>query len=256
MGSGASNVAVPSTDRGEPSARNTGSASAEYGLASDLSDLARELQREEDPEAILVDVVQAAVRLIPGVQEGSISVVTARRRVASRAPSGELPRRVDKLQAETGEGPCMDAAYEQQTVRVPDMAHERRWPRFAPAALAAGAASMLSFQLYVERDDLGALNLYSRQPNAFDDESEQVGLMFAAHAAIAYAHAAKASHLGQAVASRDLIGQAKGILMERYKINGDQAFRLLTRLSQDANRKLRDVAEELVHSGELPGQRN
>jgi transcriptional regulator with GAF, ATPase, and Fis domain len=155
------------------------------------------------------------------------------------------------LQEELGEGPCLDAAFDQQTVRVPDMAHEERWPRFAAVAAEAGAASMLSFQLYVEKDNLGALNLYSYRPDAFDDESEHVALMFASHAAVAFADAQRIDQLNHKAATRDLIGQAKGILMERYNINADRAFAVLVRVSQHNNRKLRDVAEELVSSGRL-----
>ena len=132
----------------------------------------------------------------------------------------------------------MDAVYEHGTVRITDMRTETRWPRFAPRAFEAGAGSMLSFQLYVEGDNLGALNLYARQPEAFDDESQHVGLLFAAHAAVAYAGGQKHGQLIAAMGTRDLIGQAKGILTERYKISGDQAFGLLVRVSQRTHRKL------------------
>jgi transcriptional regulator with GAF, ATPase, and Fis domain len=237
--------------QGEPSAQDTGSTNGQDELAMRLSDLARDLQRQEDPHDTLLGVVRAAVELIPGVEEGSISVVLGRREVRSEVPSGELPRAVDAVQNEVGQGPCLDAAFKQQTVRVTDMSREQRWPKFAARALEAGAASMLSFQLYVEGDNLGALNLYSSQPNAFDDESEHVGLLFASHAAIAYAAAQKHSGLQQAVATRQLIGQAQGILMERHKITGDQAFALLVRHSQQENIKLRELSERLVRSGEL-----
>jgi transcriptional regulator with GAF, ATPase, and Fis domain len=237
--------------QGEPSAKDTGSTNGQDELAMRLSELARDLQRQEDPHDTLLGVVRAAVELIPGVEEGSISVVLGRREVRSEVPSGELPRAVDAVQNEVGQGPCLDAAFKQQTVRVTDMSREQRWPKFAARALEAGAASMLSFQLYVEGDNLGALNLYSSQPNAFDDESEHVGLLFASHAAIAYAAAQKHSGLQQAVATRQLIGQAQGILMERHKITGDQAFALLVRHSQQENIKLRELSERLVRSGEL-----
>jgi transcriptional regulator with GAF, ATPase, and Fis domain len=237
--------------QGEPSAKDTGSTDGQDELAMRLSELARDLQRQEDPHDTLLGVVRAAVELIPGVEEGSISVVLGRREVRSEVPSGELPRAVDAVQNEVGQGPCLDAAFKQQTVRVTDMSREQRWPKFAARALEAGAASMLSFQLYVEGDNLGALNLYSSQPNAFDDESEHVGLLFASHAAIAYAAAQKHSGLQQAVATRQLIGQAQGILMERHKITGDQAFALLVRHSQQENIKLRELSERLVRSGEL-----
>ena len=105
---------------------------------------------------------------------------------------------------------------------------------------------MLSFQLWVDSDNLGALNLYSTHANAFNDESEHIGLLFAAHAAVAYAAVHRQDYLHQAMETRDLIGQAKGILMERHHITGDRAFLALTRISQDTNRRLRDVAAELV----------
>jgi hypothetical protein len=131
------------------------------------------------------------------------------------------------------------------------MGKEARWPKFAKLAYAAGARSMLSFQLFVEGDNLGALNLYGDDVNIFDEESEQVGLLVAAHAAVAFSGAQEISQLNQALGTRDLIGQAKGILMERFKISPQQAFHILTRASSETNIKLRDVADHLASSGEI-----
>ncbi|MCU1517696.1 MAG: putative sensor protein [Pseudarthrobacter sp.] len=220
-------------------------------LANRLSDLARELQQEQDTDALLIDIVHAALDLIPHVAEASVSLVMGRRTVESRAASGELPRNVDALQSETGQGPCIDAAYEERIVRVPDMGHEERWPDFAQAAYSAGARSMLSFQLFVKGDNLGALNLYGDDVNVFDDESEQVGLLVGAHAAVAFSDAQEISQLTQALDTRDLIGQAKGILMERFKISSQQAFQILVRASSESNIKLKDVADHLARSGEI-----
>ncbi len=198
-----------------------------------------------------MEIVRAAVDLIPGCDEGSISVVVNRRTVTSQAASGELPGTVDALQEAVGQGPCLDAVYEQETVRVADMASETRWPEFAALACEAGAAGMLSIQLYVEGDNLGALNLFSRRPWAFDDESEHVGLLFASHAAIAHAAAQQQAKMVSTVATRQLIGRAEGILMERHKVTGDQAFAMLIRASQHSNLKLRDIADQLIHSEDL-----
>src|SRR5215213_4217288 len=238
--------------KGQPSTANTGTADPNQ-LAEDFGELARSLEEQDDPDVMLAEIIAAAVAMVPGVDEGSISVVTGRRNIGSQAPTGDLPMQVDALQEETQQGPCLDAAYKQLTVRVADMASETRWPEFTRRASQAGAASMLSLQLYVEGDNLGALNLYSRTPNAFDDESEQVGLLFASHAAVAFASVRKEAQLAEAVASRDLIGQAKGILMERYKISPERAFLVLTRVSQGSNRKLHDMAAELVRQGTVPG---
>ncbi len=237
---------------GQPSSQNTGTAAGHDALAVRLGDLARSLQHEVDSDAILAGMVHAAIELIPGVEEGSISVVTGRKIVGSRAASSDLPTRIDAIQMEVNEGPCLDAVYERKTVRVADMSTENRWPHFAERAYQAGAGSMLSFQLYVEGDTLGALNLYAKGTGAFTDESEHVGLLVAAHAAVAFAEAQKTEQLQDALTTRDLIGQAKGILMERHKITAQQAFVVLTRASQKSNLKLRDVAIGLVTSGEIP----
>ena len=245
-------TAPPPESQGRPSRHDTGTAAGQDELALRLGELARSLQREESTGRTLERVVQTAIELVPGAEEGSISVVAARRHVHSEAASGSLPERVDALQAETGEGPCLSAVFEQQTVRVADMRSEQRWPRFSASAAEAGAAAMLSFQLYVEGDNLGALNLYARTAGAFDDESEHIGLLFATHAAVAFSGAQTADELRASMATRDLIGMAKGILMERHKVTGAEAFTLLAGVSQDTNRKLRDIADELVHSGQLP----
>jgi len=131
------------------------------------------------------------------------------------------------------------------------MASETRWPQFTAAALEAGAAGMMCFQLYVEQNNLGALNLFSRTAHAFDDEAEHVGLMFASHAAVAYASSRTTARMDRKIATGQLVGQAQGILMERHKLTTDQAFALLVRVSQHQNVKLRDVADKLVHSGQL-----
>ncbi|MGI3780285.1 MAG: GAF and ANTAR domain-containing protein [Janthinobacterium lividum] len=221
-------------------------------LAQTLGELARTLEAEDDTQAMLNDLVAAAVAQIPGVDEGSISIVIARKDVSSQSPSSDLPRRVDALQTETGEGPCLDAVYKEKTVRVPDMASETRWPKFARRAAEAGAGSMLSFQLWVEGDNLGALNLYGRERDSFTEESEQIGLLFVSHASVAMAGAQKLDQLTESLATRDVIGQAVGILMERYKIGSQKAFSLLVRASQRRHVKLRDLAADLVHTGETP----
>ncbi|WP_028271550.1 GAF and ANTAR domain-containing protein [Arthrobacter sp. UNC362MFTsu5.1] len=221
------------------------------GLAGRLSELARELQQEQDTEAILAIIVHAARELIPHVTEASVSLVIGRREIQSRAASGELPLRVDALQSESGQGPCLDAAYDQRVVRVPDLSKDMRWPDFAQAAYDIGARSMLSIQLFVEGDKLGALNLYGDEVNVFDEESEQIALLVAAHAAIAFSDAKEIEQLTQALDTRDLIGQAKGILMERFKITPQQAFLVLTKASSESNIKLRDVADHLTSSGEI-----
>lgn len=147
--------------RGRPSEHDTGTTAGRDRVAGDLSGLARQLQQLQTSEAVLAEIVQSAIALIPGTDQGSITDVIARRRVEHKAASSDLPIQVDRLMTEVGQGPCLDSIWEQQTVRVDDMATETRWPLFAQRAVEFGASSMLSFQLYVEDDNLAALNLYS-----------------------------------------------------------------------------------------------
>jgi len=209
------------------------------------------MQRQLDPQQVLDRVVSLAVTMVPGADEATITMVRARRHVYSAAATGDLARWFDSLQNETGDGPCLDAMWKQQTIRVNDLAADPRWPVLGPRAGARGVGSMLCLQLFVHADTLGALDLLAHEKAAFTDESEHIGLLLASHAAIAVADAQNLEHATIALASRDIIGQAKGILMERFKITSDQAFDVLAKVSQDTNRKLYAVAEDLTRTGRL-----
>ncbi|MCF6734648.1 GAF and ANTAR domain-containing protein [Blastococcus sp. KM273129] len=236
--------------RGQPSSQGTGTAAGEGELARRLADAARDLQERSGPQEVMDEIVALAVRMVPGAEESSISM-TRKAHVYSAAATGDLPRSFDRLQGETGQGPCVDALLRERTVRVDDLAGDARWPYLAARATDLGVRSLLCFQLFVHGDNLGALNLMSGRGAAFGDESEHVGLLLASHAAVAVADAQELEHVSAALVHRDVIGQAKGILMERFKITADQAFGLLAKVSQDSNRKLHAVAEELTRTGTL-----
>jgi transcriptional regulator with GAF, ATPase, and Fis domain len=239
-------------DRGDPVRQAVGSTgrSADPGIARQLSELARELQADLTAEALLRHIVMAALTEVPGTQHAGITLVVGKE-FATPAASGELAERIDRVQYETGEGPCLDAARQHETVRCDDLRAEARWPRFARQAADLGVLSMLSFQLFAGDDSYGALNLYAETPAAFGPDSESAGILLACHAALAMAAARTQAGLLTAMDSREMIGQAKGILMERYKISGVEAFGLLVASSQAVNRKLRDIADHLVATGEL-----
>ncbi|BCJ50622.1 transcriptional regulator [Actinoplanes sp. NBRC 14428] len=238
------------TGRGRPSTSYTGEPVPD-GLAEILVDLARSLQDESDLQDTLGAIVTAAVGTVPGAEHAGLTVAQSGRRLRTCAATADVVQEVDAIQYATSQGPCLEASHEHRTIRLPDMNRERRWPDFCMRTARLGILSMLSFQLYVERDNMGALSLYSTRANAFSDESEHVGLLFAAHAAVAMAGARREQELVRALSARDLIGQAKGILMERHKLTGDQSFQLLVRASQRANTKLTDIAHQLVETGEL-----
>ena len=230
--------------------RSGGGDSAGDKVAGQLAKMARSLRAEPAPEKVLQSIVDAAAENVPGADYAGITLVSKRDQVSTPANSDELVTEIDRLQATTQQGPCLSSAREHKTVRSDDLSGETRWPEFSSAAAEAGVLSMLCLQLFVEDDALGALNLYSREPHAFTDESEDIGLLLAAHAAVAMIAVQREGNLRAALSSRDVIGQAKGILMERHKIGGDLAFQLLIRASQDNNRKLAAIAEMVVTTGE------
>ena len=239
--------------RGTPSEDYTRAVIGQDELAQRLSELAQTLHAETGLDETLRQIVHAAVGTVPGAQHASISKAHRRKEVRTVAATDPLSRAVDHAQYDTGQGPCLDALYHEVIVRLPDLSTEQRWPRFTVRASELGVGSMLAVQLFVQEDRLGALNLISEEPNAFDDASEHVALLFAAHAAVAMSSEQSQHDLRTAVMTREVIGQAQGILMERFKITDDLAFRLLVRASQDTNRKLRDIAEILTTTGHLPG---
>jgi len=155
----------------------------------------------------------------------------------------------DALQQRFGEGPCIRSATDDTTVWIDDMRREARWPTFCAAAADLGIRSMACFCLYIAGEERGALNLHSTELDAFDDETRALGQLFAAHTATVFSAVREKEQLRTALSSRDLIGQAKGMLMERYRLSPDQAFSLLARLSQDSNTKLVDIAQRVVDAG-------
>jgi GAF domain-containing protein len=215
-------------------------------LAQTFADVARVLVAEDDVEATLKKIATLALETIDGCHHAGVSLVQGRK-ISTPAASDDVPGQVDAIQYETDQGPCLDAIREHETFRIDDLAVEDRWPEFSKrAAEDTGVASMLSFRLFAEEDTLGALNLYSKQRGAFDDEALAVGSVFATHAAVALAGAQHDEQMQKALQTRDVIGQAKGILMAQQDVSADEAFDILRRASQRMNIKLRELAERVA----------
>lgn len=215
--------------------------------------LARALHvKNAELQPTLDAIVEAAVRTIGSVRAAGL-ILFVGGELRPQATAGGPPHSLDALQYELGTGPCIDAAREQAVVRIDDMAGERRWPRFAERAVALGVASLLCVPLHVDDARLGTLSLYGEQPAAFSQHHLQLARLYATHAALALSDARRTEQLQSALRNRDLIGQAKGILMERRRITADEAFRGLAQVSQAANLKLTSVAQHLVDTGELLG---
>jgi len=221
------------------------------GLAETFAEVARVLRTDTSVQATLDRIVELAAKTINGCDHAGMTLVEGGK-VRVPAATDDVPPQVDAIQSETGEGPCLDAIREHDVFQTDDLAGEARWPKFARrAAEETGVASILSFRLFIEEDTMGALNLYSKETSAFDAEDRAVGSIFAAHAAVALSAARKQDCLEQAIETRDVIGQAKGILMARQHVTADEAFDMLRRGSQRLNIKLRELAEQ-VASGVTP----
>ena len=217
-----------------------------------LATAARALAEEPTTLSTLERAVQVATELIAGCDVAGISVVRDGQ-IDTPAASHERLRRMDELQFEIEEGPCRDALKEQEVVMVSDLAADQRWPRWGPAMVdEVGVRSSLSLRLFLEGDDLGALNLYGYEPGAFDQEDLLDGLVLAAHAAVALANTLEQDQLKRALDTRRVIGEATGMLRERFHLSTDQAFGVLKRVSSELNIKLFRVARYLVETGDLP----
>jgi GAF domain-containing protein len=201
---------------------------------------------------VLEKVADTARTVIPGAEEVSVTLVV-NDRPETAGFTGPLALALDERQYAAGFGPCLDAARGGELMIVEDMATENRWPRYAPAALELGARSSLSVPLPVLEHVVGALNVYATRAGVFDAEAARLGTVLAGYAAVAVANARvflatadAAEGMRQAMASRAVIEQAKVIVMARLGCSADEAFGHLSKASQHANRKLRDVAAEMV----------
>lgn len=233
----------------------TDSKSLHVEVAEVMSEVAAALQSPMDLDETLQLITRSAADTIPGIVEASISITTKDRLIKTLAPTGPLVTRADHLQYELGEGPCLDAALDDPIVAVNDLATDPRWPDFGPKAAALGFGSQVAFQFRAEPHARGALNLYALEPNSIDRDSIQLGSMFAGQIAVAMGWARQDQTLNEALVTRNLIGQAVGIVMERYQLDSDRAFAFLVRLSQSRNTKLRTVATALVDQSNTNSQR-
>ncbi len=229
-----------------------------------LERLGRLSLRDLSMEDLLQTVADLARSTIPGGPETSVCLLV-RDRPTTVVSTGRLATALDEVQFDRGHGPCLHAARTGRVVEVADARTDDRWPDYLPHAVGHGSLSSLSIPLTVDAEAqvTGALNVYARRPGAFDEASRSVATGFGPYAAVAavaagnpYAYRSardRADNLQIALGSRAVIDQAKGMLMERHGLTADTAFQVLARVSTQGNTKVRDVAEHLVRTGELPG---
>jgi GAF domain-containing protein len=221
-------------------------------LLEQLADFARRLSGAHDLDELLQLIVDLGQAYLAGCDGVSLMLIGRDHRISSPAFSSRVAFDSDQAQYETGEGPCLEALRHHETIVIDDLATETRWPAYRARALELGVRSMISFRLFALEDTMGALDFYSATPHAYDRSSRIVGQVVASHAGVALKAAITEAGLDAAIRTRDVIGQAKGIIMERRALTADAAFAELRSLSQQQNRSVRAIAENITATGELP----
>jgi GAF domain-containing protein len=220
-----------------------------FDVGASITAAARAMQQSRTLEETLQTIVEVAGSSVPGFDAVGISTVDRRGNPRTRAKTGSMVQTLDNVQYELGEGPCVDTLRGADMVSAPHIRHEQNWPRYVPRAVREGLRSQMAVRLFLDTEGtVGGINFYSTVSDDIDPEAESIAELFAAHAAIALGTARERDTLNKALNTRKVIGQAIGILMERYTIGEDAAFAFLVRASSHSNRKLRDVAQELVDS--------
>ena len=218
----------------------------EFDLAQRMADLARTVARPRSRADVFDEVTGAAVEIIDGVDAAGILLIDDDGQFESHAGTSPLPHELDELQQLLHEGPCLEAALDDLVVRTHDFRHEPRWPAYSAEAVKLGVLSGMSFRLYTTERTAGALNLFGFAPTPWDAEALATGSVLAAHAVAAVLAERQHAHLRSALADRDRVGQAKGVLMERHGVDDVQAFDMLKAYADGGGGALVDIAEQVL----------
>ena len=217
-----------------------------------VADMALDLHSASGSAETVERVCDYALKAIDCDYAGVIFLHKKSDSIETITATDPLIEKLDEIQMKIGQGPDIEAVRDRLSVIVSDTHLDRRWPRWAEMVADAGIRSLLNIRLYTSDETLGTLNLYSQTPDKFDADDQAVAHVLARHAAVAIAAARKEENLWQAVDARQLVGQAQGILIERFGIDPERAFQVLIRHSQNSNRKLHDIARALIETGNLP----
>lgn len=212
------------------------------------------LQDEQDRDDIDVDaalgeLTQSAMRVLTVADHAGITIATRAGEVHTAAATGPCPAILDRIQRKYRDGPCLTAAWEHHTILVDDLVAESRWAHYCREAISrTPVRSVLALELFSDNQTMGALNFYAESPGVFGESAVELGLVLAAQVALAWNLMRRQQQFRSALTTRDLIGQAKGIMMERFQIGAPAAFDLLKRLSQESNIPLFEIAERTVNA--------
>jgi GAF domain-containing protein len=202
---------------------------------------------DSDSDTVIAELAEHAAVEIPGAEYAGVTVTRNGKQIDTPATTHKWPLLLDEIQQRHGEGPCLTAAWEEKIIHVADLTTDERFPLYARDALTeTPIRSVMAFQMWIAGEQMGALNVYAETAHAFGPQTREIGLVFAAHSSVAWNAARRDEQFKRALTSRDVIGQAKGMLMERYGVNAIQAFDLLRKLSQDSNTPLIQIAADLI----------
>ncbi len=215
-------------------------------FARATGEAARTINQHKSLDDTLHTIVEVACNSVPGFEQVGISTLRRNGSIETRAFIGDLVLRLDEIQYSSREGPCSAVLQGTDAVSVSSLRGEQRWPWYVPQAQAAGVRSQLAVKLYLDKGTLGGINFYSTIADEVSSEAQALAQMFATHSSIALGHVKERQALHDGLQTRKLIGQAIGILMERYEMNEDRAFAFLVRASSHTNTKLRRVAQQIV----------
>jgi hypothetical protein len=216
-----------------------------YDLLLQLDRLQR--RKTIDLESSLELINRLSVDSTPGADYAGITLVEAGTEIQTFGPTHPYLTWLDTVQQHFAEGPCLSDAWREDFIHIEDLTSDDRWPHYREAALArTPVRSVLSYRLFLHQKRMATLNFCSKRPHAFDAESIEIGQVFAAYTTVAWNALIREEQFRGALINRDIIGQAKGMLMERFNIDGPAAFELLRRLSQQSNDKLSDIARKLT----------
>src|ERR1700752_1414095 len=221
-----------------------------------IAELVQEMysRPDTDSDTVIAELAEHAAVEIPGAQYAGVTITRNAKHIDTPAATHKWPILLDEIQQLHREGPCLTAAWEEKTIHIADLTTEDRFPLYRRDALErTPIRSVMAFQMFIAGQTMGALNVYAEEPHAFGQESRDIGLIFAAHSSVAWNSARRDEQFKRALASRDTIGQAKGMIMERYGVDAVQAFEVLRKLSQDSNVPLVQVATELVTKAQSAG---
>jgi GAF domain-containing protein len=221
-----------------------------------IAEIVQELHSrpDTDSDTVIAELAEHAAVEIPGAQYAGVTVTRNAKHIDTPAATHKWPILLDEIQQLHREGPCLTAAWEEKTIHVADLKADDRFPLYRRDALEqTPIRSVMAFQMFIAGETMGALNVYAEEPRAFGQASRDIGLIFAAHSSVAWNSARRDEQFRRALASRDTIGQAKGMIMERYGVDAVQAFEVLRKLSQDSNVPLVQVAMDLVTKAQSDG---